>query len=293
MAQTQLLDTRIKAFNHDLNMAEEALEDQLGSEWTFITPKQAIATHRISLRSGLDRWSTQVTEALPGEHLEFLWETNGTCAYVRTMHDGYLGWIPLADCRFAEQDVGDKITALRAHAFREPKVSSKIEAELCLGARVWISAPEEHIDKCGTSWKHVHLANGKEAWMNGHCFQPRTEKDPTELALRLLDTPYVWGGRSTWGIDCSGLMQLVYQYFGQFLPRDSDQQQESMMAVEEPQRGDLAFFPGHVGMMLDQHRMIHASGKYMRVTVSTLGEGQYGEMLQNTCTGFGRWVSRR
>lgn len=296
MATTQLLsplDPRTNAFDQNLKLAEIALEQQLGPHWDYVSPQRGAATKRLSLRSGLDQWSTQVTEALPGEALEFLWETNETYAYVRTMHDHYLGWIFLEDFESSvqfTQEVGQKITALRAHAFSEPKVSAKIVDELCLGALVWVSAPEEHVDKCGTSWKHVHLANNQEAWIHSECFAPRPEQNPTELALRLLDTPYVWGGRSAWGLDCSGLVQLVHQYFGQPLPRDSDQQQAALEAVKEPQRGDLAFFPGHVGIMLDQHQMLHANGKYMRVTINTLGEGEYGQMLKNTCTGFGRWA---
>ncbi|MFC6667030.1 C40 family peptidase [Deinococcus radiopugnans] len=135
-------------------------------------------------------------------------------------------------------------------------------------------------------------AAGRHGRLGGRaCPFPLEDADPAALALRFLDTPYVWGGRSAWGLDCSGLSQLAFAAFGQFLPRDADQQQEALTVVTAPQRGDLAFFPGHVGVMLDGQRMVHANATHMRVTVETLGEGEYGQRLAAGCTGFGRWTA--
>jgi cell wall-associated NlpC family hydrolase len=138
----------------------------------------------------------------------------------------------------------------------------------------------------------VLLPDGAAAWVQAVCFGPVPvpEGDVADFALRLLETPYVWGGRSAWGLDCSGLSQLAYAAFGRPLPRDADLQQEVLTGVKEPVRGDLAFFPGHVGIMLDERWMVHANATHMRVTVETFGEGDYGKRLQDTCTGFGRWT---
>ena len=98
-------------------------------------------------------------------------------------------------------------------------------------------------------------------------FQPEMM---VEHAKKLLDTPYLWGGRTAFGIDCSGFVQLCARMAGKFLPRDASQQvQEGELVyfLPEIQSGDLAFFGNeegrivHVGIMLDTERIIHASGK--------------------------------
>ena len=105
----------------------------------------------------------------------------------------------------------------------------------------------------------------------------------------MLGAPYVWGGRSAWGLDCSGLTQLAYAAEGRPLPRDADLQEAALTPVTQPRRGDLAFFPGHVGLMLDGRRMVHANATHMCVSVDTLGEGEYGARLAGALSGFGRW----
>lgn len=99
------------------------------------------------------------------------------------------------------------------------------------------------------------------------CFSPSRM---VEFAKKMLDTPYLWGGRSIFGIDCSGFVQLCARAAGKFLPRDASQQVnegELVYFLPEIQPGDLAFFGNedgkivHVGMMLDSERILHASGK--------------------------------
>jgi cell wall-associated NlpC family hydrolase len=90
------------------------------------------------------------------------------------------------------------------------------------------------------------------------------------VSLSLLEAPYLWGGKSAFGIDCSGFVQLIYGIIGKHLPRDAYQQAElgiPLAFIEESQPGDLAFFDNeeghiiHVGMLLDDAQIIHASGK--------------------------------
>lgn len=290
-------DTRQHAADPARRLAEEALRDRVeGGDWTFVAPQPVWAgSARLSLRARPDMDSAQVTEALPGEALERLWTGTGVGGQdwvrVRTRRDGYLGWVPegtLLDR--APQGEALEVTALRAHAFAGPKVSRPVVGELCLGARVWRAAgevvTEEH-----RRWVPVRLAGGEAAWVQEVAFAPLAVMDPADFALRLLETPYVWGGRSAWGLDCSGLSGLAYAACGRDLPRDADQQQAALAAVEAPERGDLVFFPGHVGIMLDGRRLVHANATHMRVTVETLGEGEYGERLRASCAGFGRWTA--
>ncbi len=98
-------------------------------------------------------------------------------------------------------------------------------------------------------------------------------------AGRLLNVPYLWGGRTPKGIDCSGLVQLALEMAGIDCPRDSDQQREAFgkpLACHwrdvEWKRGDLVFFSGHVGIMTGTEQLIHASGHHMLVTAEPLIE---------------------
>lgn len=288
-SQRHPLDQRIHAFDSESRRAEQALQGQLeGTAWQWFTPAPAYAgSGRVSLLARPEAGATQVTEALPGETLEVLWE-EGDWQRVRTCHDGYLGWVPAGQVRAGKFVPDLTVTALRGHAFAEPKVSAPILAEVCLGARLKRGQGDIHDDGQHRRWVPVILPAGGEAWVQEVILTGMTDSDPAALALRFLEVPYVWGGRSAWGLDCSGLMQTIFAAFGHCLPRDADQQQAALQATETPRRNDLAFFPGHVGLMLDEKRMIHANATGMRVTIETLGEGDYGTRLKQGLSRFGR-----
>ncbi len=284
-------DPRTHAYDPDLQLAEAALRGVVGNgDWTYLTPQPAVAAARLSLRAGPHPDAAQVTEALPGEALERLWDSGAGWVRARTVHDGYLGWAREEGLVPPPGGEALTVTALRAHAFAGPKVSRPLVAELCLGARV-ARAPGETVEEGARRWRPVTLPGGAPAWLQEVTLSPVPEPDAAALALRFLEAPYVWGGRSAWGLDCSGLTQLVFGAFGRPLPRDADQQQAALAPVDAPQRGDLAFFPGHVGLMLDERRLVHANATHMRVTIETLGEGDYGRRLADSCAGFGRWTA--
>lgn len=285
------LDQRIFAFDPDTGFSDEALREQLpAGNWQFVQPKPFVCGNkRLSLRAKPDAASAQVTEALPGELLHWLWEMNGW-ARVRTVHDGYLGWVNISDIQLnlRPETTDLAVTALRAHAFAGPKVSQPILAELSLGVPLKRRAADI-VEENHRRWVPVELPDHSEAWVQEVCFGPLTQ-DKAALALRFLETPYVWGGRSAWGLDCSGLTQLVYGACGISLPRDADQQEQFLTKVETPEAGDLVFFPGHVGVMLDERRLVHANATHMRVSIEALGDGVYGQRLAASCTGFGRYL---
>ena len=98
--------------------------------------------------------------------------------------------------------------------------------------------------------------------------------EPTATAERFLGTPYLWGGRDSVGIDCSGLVQQALYAGGLACPRDSDLQARlgDPAKPETLARGDLVFWRGHVGMMLDEARLIHANAWHMAVAIEPLAE---------------------
>jgi hypothetical protein len=134
----------------------------------------------------------------------------------------------------------------------------------------------------GWAWgycKHDHYVGYVHADALTKAAQPIAEPlpaDPVEAAKRFLDQPYVWGGRGGAGIDCSGLIQRSLAAIGIAAPRDSDMQMAELGdAIREGaalQRGDLIFFPGHVGMMGDAENLIHATQHFGRTVIEPLAD---------------------
>ncbi|WP_161882114.1 C40 family peptidase [Deinococcus alpinitundrae] len=277
------LDPRIHAYDDTGRLAETALLGRLDHSFTFIDPAPAwTGAARLGLHARPDVASPQVTEALPGEALEVVVRRADGWAWLRTRADGYLGFARAEALRAQAPTGARTVTALRGHVYAQPSIKSAVVAELCLGAQVPLTG--EVITEHGRRWQAT-----EQGWVQAVCFAPLPDADPAALALRFVGTPYVWGGRSAWGLDCSGLAQLVFGAFRRALPRDADQQQAALGAVDFARRGDLAFFPGHVGIMLGEQQMVHANATWMGVSVETLGEGEYGRKLQGELLGFGRW----
>lgn len=290
------LDRRTQAYDEAGRVAEVALLGQLDGSFSFIGPLQAWnGGGRFTLHARPDALSPQVSEVLPGEALETVLRRPDGWVWLRTLADGYLGYGYLAHGRagwLLDTPPGQNtppgqtwaVTALRGHVYAGPSIQSARLGEVGLGAIVWPLEPAGTVP----GWRRVAWA-GDGGYVAEVILSPLPDDGPADLALRLVGTPYVWGGRSGWGLDCSGLTQLVYGAFGQALPRDSDQQLAALTPVERPRRGDLAFFPGHVGLMLSAVQMVHANTAAMAVSVQTLGEGEDGDRLQTELLGFGRW----
>lgn len=133
-------------------------------------------------------------------------------------------------------------------------------------------------DHHGWSWgwcAHDHYVGYIESIALGGSlpFNEQSAKDSVEAAMRFLDMPYLLSGRGGAGIDCSGLIQRSLAATGFSAPRDSDMQRKlgnSVRATEPLQRGDLIGFAGHIGMMIDQENLIHATGHWGRVLIEPL-----------------------
>ena len=205
-----------------------------------------------------------VSALMHGEEFAVL-DIAGDWAWGYCLHDDYLGYL-----RFA--DLGDDFTATHVVSapatllVMEPSIKAPVLARYPMGARIVCGEASE----CG---KFVASENG---WVPVRHLSAvgKVEGAPADLAERLIGVPYSWGGRSGDALDCSGLVQLVFGLKGVAAPRDADMQQagfgEELAEGEALQRGDLVFFPGHVGIMADEANLIHANASAMAVSVEPL-----------------------
>lgn len=195
-----------------------------------------------------------VTQLLYGESAEIL-EQKGNWTKVKIDYDDYIGWVdtkqltPITDEDFAKRST-ELITA--------PVLFYKknnVKMLLSIGAEVERENPQE-------------------------VSQEDVRESIAEMALQFLEVPYLWGGRSFFGIDCSGFTQIIYKANGIKIPRDAYQQAELGVVldfIEEAEKGDLAFFENeegkiiHTGIMLDDQKIIHAHGKVRIDELDSIG----------------------
>ena len=115
---------------------------------------------------------------------------------------------------------------------------------------------------------------GEYQYVHQRHLEPLLEKDFVAIAERFVGVPYVWGGKTAAGLDCSGLIQTALQAVGKAVPRDTDMMEKEL---GEPvraasQRGDLVFWKGHMGVMLDETRLLHANAYHMQAAIEPLAD---------------------
>jgi cell wall-associated NlpC family hydrolase len=254
------LDERVHAYRRDI--ADIALAGQLfaphyarplirscGVRATFVRPRPSAEADPSS-------------ELLPGEEMSVL-EFSGGWAWGYSRHDHYVGYVEAIELVDAPPPT-HIVTAREATILPEPDAKVPALATLPMGSRL----TGEVCD--GFVRTEIGFVSPNDVRELG-----ATEKDPVTVAERLIGAPYLMGGRTPSGIDCSGLVQLSLALCGIPAPRDSDQQRVLGTPLEEEaelRRGDILFFEGHVGFMADAERLIHATGHHGSVVLEPLAE---------------------
>lgn len=209
------------------------------------------------------------TQAIYGECAEFL-GAEDEWARVRLLHDDYIGFIPAS---MLSQDVFEPThrvivprTLIYADRdFKKPPVNS-----LTMGAEIRI---------VGEDGDYCRLHDG--TFVFSQHIRTRDFKAPDFVAVaeQFVHTPYLWGGKSSLGLDCSGLVQLSFYMSGHKVPRDSGPQEKLLgetlpakIAYEDIQRGDLLFWPGHVAIARGYGTLIHATANVMQVTIESIAK---------------------
>lgn len=264
------LDPRDHAWRKDL--ADIALADRIAVP-NYAVPLEQVAIARVPVLTADRAEAPAASELLPGERFAVL-DTGHGFAWGFSVADHYVGHVRLealaplpGDGEGEDGLVGPDDSLL----FRKPTIKADVAQTLPLGARVrWTDHDE----------RFVQIVAGPDAGCflhRRHLLAPGGDPalDWVDIALRFVGTPYRWGGRSRAGIDCSGLFQVARQIAGHSCRRDSDMQFTDLGADISPDaaaRGDVAWWPGHIGVLLDRQTLLHANAHWMACRIEPLAD---------------------
>ena len=243
-------------------VAARSLEGVIEAE-VYLDPKaMSCVAAATAIRSAPDANAEQMDQLLFGEPFEAL-EEDGAFRFGQAGRDGYMGFVEAEALAPPPGAPTHRVAAIRTYAFAEPSIKSRAIGPYSLNALVRVEAVEGRLAKvAGAGWVTAeHLAGIGEF-----------EDDFVAVAERFLGAPYLWGGRESLGVDCSGLVQQALFACGVACPRDTDQQQAMGREIgpDDFGRGDLVFWKGHVAIGYGEGRILHANGYHMATVIEPL-----------------------
>ena len=223
------------------------------------------------------------TQLLFGEKIKIINENEKQWVLCQSIEDDYTGYIK-------KNNLGDlkntnyKITNLSSFIYKAPDIKSGIVSKLFLNSKILAS-------KTKSDWFSVFFKN-KNYYIH-HRDLNLINKCPTsswvDLSIQFLNTPYLWGGKSHLGLDCSGLVQLAFQSVNKKFPRNTDEQFKSNIlknvSERELDKGTLIFWKGHVAIAINKTEIIHSNAFHMKVAIEKFREAKnriessYGQII--------------
>jgi cell wall-associated NlpC family hydrolase len=264
-----LPDPRRHPYRGDL--AAEALRGVIKAERYVKGEARQVSAPSLPVRREPRFDATLDTEALLGETVTLYDESEGW-AWVQLTRDSYVGYMPSEGLTRTVTAPTHRVAALRTYIYPEPDGKSPAVTLLSLNALVTVS---------GEEGKFLALAGGGYVFARHASPIGETAPDLVAVAESFLGTPYLWGGRTSIGLDCSGLVQLAVEAAGLSAPRDADMQAAELghpidwREGAKLRRGDLVFWEGHVGIMTSPTDLLHANAHHMAVEVEPLSQARH------------------
>ncbi|MCF6292201.1 MAG: NlpC/P60 family protein [Robiginitomaculum sp.] len=255
-------DARITPARADL--AAEHLRGKVSAEKFVSGNTMSVITETADLLAKPQLDQSLQSQLLFGE--EFVcYESKDGWAWGQAVRDGYVGYVQLTALSEHSKKPDNWVSALRTPVFSQANLKSPINGYLHRNSQVSVSK---------TSGEYCHVGIG---WVSKlHIQAIKTNlPDWVETAKTYLHTSYVWGGRSSFGLDCSALIQNSLQAAGIDCPRDSDMQEAQLGTKIENSdfiRGDLLFWKGHVGVMVCEDNFLHANAAAMKTVIEPVSE---------------------
>jgi cell wall-associated NlpC family hydrolase len=257
-------DPRITPARPDLAAAH--LRGKVEAEHFVEGTEQEVIVGLAPVRKEPSHEAPLVTEALAGERVTIYQTDEEGWAWGQLATDGYVGWLPAAALLAPGPAPTHRVAALRTLVFPGPSIKLPPMDALPLGARIAVAREQESfaVTSSGGFVPMRHLAP-----------VANVEPDFVAVAERFVGVPYLWGGKSSLGLDCSGLVQIALTACGIKCPRDSDMQESALgksASLAGLQSGDLIFWKGHVAIARGRNSMIHANAFHMAVAIEPVAE---------------------
>lgn len=262
------LDPRLNAYRDDL--ADISLKGRVIPQKFVEGVKYRIISPIADIKKSPSFSSPVLSQILLGGEV-LVFESKDNFCFIRSLEDGYVGYVACDHLNVNMRALTHRVKVPRTFIYPKADLKTAPVRAISMNSKLVIT----HFNETrGTSY--AMLENGG-AIITDH-IEPIDVRalDFVCVAESLVHTPYLWGGASAFGIDCSGLVQLSFAMTGRSVLRDSDMQQHSI-GHEIPEglpleRGDLIFWQGHVGFMVDQNNLIHANGASMDVRIEPLNK---------------------
>jgi cell wall-associated NlpC family hydrolase len=258
------LDPRINPFRPEI--AAKYLQGQVEAARFVEGTRHQVIEPIAGMRRAPSHEARLDTQALLGESVMVYETTEEGWAWGQLETDGYVGWLSANALAAPGPAPTHKVAVPRTLGFPGPDIKLPPVAGLPMGALLSIVRQDERFAITASGWHLpvVHLAPIKAR-------QP----DFVAVAERFLAAPYLWGGKTSLGLDCSALVQVSLQAAGIACPRDSDMQELALgklSSLTELRRGDLVFWKGHVAIARDSETLIHANAFHMMVAIEQASE---------------------